>query len=604
MAVLVCLAGRAGTTVSADDLLDKIWRGRAHADNTIYQAIADLRKALRDDISRPRYIETIAKKGYRLICPVAPVATDDELQASTRTGFGRRSVALIAAVALLAVAIVLTVQPKLWGRLLPTDDDLSDRSIAVLPFVNMSDDPGNDYFSDGLSEEIMNLLANIPGLKVTGRTSSFAFKGKNEDLRVIGETLGVKTVLEGSVRKSGDRVRITAQLIDVFDGTHIWSESYDRTMTDIFSVQDDVAAAILDAMQIHVGVAPTRGRPTENSEAYALFLKARASLNGFEYQNSEDLLLKAIELDPNFSEAFELLAAVYYGQGGNFINAAEGQKLMGEAAAKALAIDADLVLAQALHQAGNIESWSYAGEIAALERAAREQPNNPEILNALAWDLFGAGYLREALGIAERLVDVDPLSQSGYGRLFEALYAIGSSSEAIATLELQVQLGVDGATWNLGIINLAAAQDDIAIDYFEAHEQQLKGKDPTWVREFVTGARNPSTGQAYLDRYIAQTVASVPEEYAYMTQLGQTDWYLYFGYLDQYFELILARDLTASTWTDAERLIQVGTQNRRLGFTAHPKYLEVAEATGIMDVWEQRGPPDFCEKVDGEWVCE
>jgi TolB-like protein len=136
----------------------------------------------------------------------------------------------------------------------------------------MSDDPGNEYFSDGLSEDILTLLANIPDLKVIGRTSSFAFKGKNEDLRVIGQSLGVKTVLEGSVRKSGDRVRITAQLIDVSDGTHIWSESYDRTMTDIFSVQDDVAAAIIDALQIHVGTYPTRGRPTENSEAYALFL--------------------------------------------------------------------------------------------------------------------------------------------------------------------------------------------------------------------------------------------------------------------------------------------------------------------------------------------
>ncbi len=116
-----------------------------------------------------------------------------------------------------------------------------------------------------MSEEILNLLANIPELKVIGRTSSFAFKGKNEDLRVIGEALGVKTVLEGSVRKSGERVRITAQLNDVSDGSHIWSETYDRTLDDIFAVQDDVAAASIDAMQIHIGTNPTRGRPTENT---------------------------------------------------------------------------------------------------------------------------------------------------------------------------------------------------------------------------------------------------------------------------------------------------------------------------------------------------
>jgi len=150
------------------------------------------------------------------------------------------------------------------------------QSIAVLPFVNMSDDPGNEYFSDGLSEEILNLLAKIRDLKVIARTSSFAFKGKNEDIRIVGEALGAKTVLEGSVRKSGDRVRITAQLIDVSDGSHIWSETYDRTVTDIFAVQDDVAAAIIDALQIHVGTSLARERPTESSEAYASFSQSQS----------------------------------------------------------------------------------------------------------------------------------------------------------------------------------------------------------------------------------------------------------------------------------------------------------------------------------------
>jgi len=191
-----------------------------------------------------------------------------------------------------------------------------EKSIAVLPFVNMSSDPEQEFFSDGLSEEILNLLAKIPSLKVIGRTSSFAFKGKNQDLRGIGQALGVNTVLEGSVRKSGDRVRITAQLIDVLDGAHIWSESYDRTLTDIFAVQDDVAAAIIDALQIHVGANPTRGRPTENAEAYALFLKARASLNAFETRDAIEFVQKATELDPRFAEAYELLANCYWYLGG------------------------------------------------------------------------------------------------------------------------------------------------------------------------------------------------------------------------------------------------------------------------------------------------
>ncbi len=188
--------------------------------------------------------------------------------------FGIIGVLVVAVGFLLVDKIYLSEEDTAADEVIATER----QSIAVLPFVNMSPDPDQEYFSDGLSEEILNLLAKIPELKVIGRTSSFAFKGKNEDLRIIGEALGVNTLLEGSVRKSGDRVRITAQLIDVSDASHIWSETYNRTLDDIFAVQDDVAAAIIDAMQIHVSAIPTRGRPTENTVAYALLLKARGSL--------------------------------------------------------------------------------------------------------------------------------------------------------------------------------------------------------------------------------------------------------------------------------------------------------------------------------------
>ena len=237
----------------------------------------------------------------------AGIMTEQEADAAGYTepiGIGRQIDFVI------IVLLIIAVGWLVYDKTIVAPD--LENSIAVLPFVNMSPDPDQEYFSDGLSEEILNLLAKIPALKVIGRTSSFAFKGKNEDLRVIGEALGVKTLLEGSVRKSGERVRITAQLIDVSDGAHIWSESYNRTMTDIFAVQDDVAAAIIDALQIHVGAIPTRGRPTENTAAYALFLKGRVSMIATEWQNAETFLLKAVELDPMFAEAYEMLAFSYW----------------------------------------------------------------------------------------------------------------------------------------------------------------------------------------------------------------------------------------------------------------------------------------------------
>jgi hypothetical protein len=152
-------------------------------------------------------------------------------------------------------------------------------------------------------------------------------------------------------------------------------------------------------------------------------------------------------------------------------------------------------------------------------------------------------------------------------------------------------------------VNLVDKQDDIAIAHFEAWLQQHDYPDSTWIRELVTGARNPATGQAYLDSRIPQIVASMPEEEAYDRQRTLTMWYLAFGFFDRYFELILDFDLDA-TWTDADSLVYAGTIFSRLGFTAHPKYLEVAESLGIVELWEQRGPPDFCEKLGGEWVCE
>jgi TolB-like protein len=492
------------------------------------------------------------------------------------------------------------------------------QSIAVLPFVNMSDDPGNEYFSDGLSEEILNLLAKISDLKIIARTSSFAFKGKNEDVRVIGNALGVKTVLEGSVRKSGERVRITAQLVDVSDGAHIWSETYDRTMTDIFAVQDDVAAAIIDALKLHVGAIPTRGRPTENTAAYALFLKARALLNAGESREAVEVLLNVVELDPEFAEAYELLAYSYWtATDGRFADAAKVQKLMGEAAAGALAIDPDLVFAQALYQSGSTETYSLLGAIQASERVVREQPNNTAVLFVLSYDLGLAGYFRESLSYADRWVDLDPLSPQATDQWLHTLYAVGRTSEAMAAMEVLDQLDPEGtfaANAHIGDAHLVDKRDEAAIASYEALFRQLD-IDLSWIRELITGARDPATGLEHLDEHIplifSSIVASAPEEDASFSQQGffnkqmrHITFYLFFGFLDRYFELILATDFDNSAWSDVETLVWQGTMNRRLGFTAHPKYLEVADSLGIIDVWEQRGPPDFCENVGGQWVCE
>ena len=194
----------------------------------------------------------------------------------------------------------------------------SGPSIAVLPFANMSRDPDDEYFSDGLAEEILNILTHVPGLKVVARTSSFAFRGKEQDIRRIAEALGVKTILEGSVRRAGNRIRVTAQLINAADGYHIWSQRYDREMTDLFAVQDEIAAAIVAALQVKLSPqASARPRYTPSLPAYEALLRARYfhwKVTAESMERAREFYELAISLDPQYALALALYADYLFGR--------------------------------------------------------------------------------------------------------------------------------------------------------------------------------------------------------------------------------------------------------------------------------------------------
>ena len=202
----------------------------------------------------------------------------------------------------------------------------SNKSIAVLPFVNMSADPENEYFSDGITEEIINALTTVKGLKVIARTSSFAFKNKNIDVRTIGDQLGVSTVLEGSVRKAKNRVRITAQLISTNDGTHFWSKNFDRDLEDIFALQDEISLLIAEQIRENFGHLNIQEHlieaPTQNMEAYDLYLKARYQhlmWDGQGIRNAVELYEQCVTIDPSFALPYFGLGYSYamYGSWGN-----------------------------------------------------------------------------------------------------------------------------------------------------------------------------------------------------------------------------------------------------------------------------------------------
>jgi serine/threonine-protein kinase len=202
-------------------------------------------------------------------------------------------------------------------RMGPKPETEPQPSIAVLPFANMSADKENEYFSDGLAEEILNLLARVPGLKVTARTSSFAFRGKEQDIRKIAQTLNVRAILEGSVRRAGSRIRVTAQLIDAAGGHHIWSERYESELTDVFAVQDEIASAITAALRLKLaGQAPAPRRHTPNLAAYEAWLKGRyydRKITPEGLAKSKEYFEQAIGLDPDFAEAHAYLGGYYLG---------------------------------------------------------------------------------------------------------------------------------------------------------------------------------------------------------------------------------------------------------------------------------------------------
>lgn len=209
MGVLLCLAQHAGHTISKEQLFQAVWPNTVVTEDVLKRCIAELRRAFNDDARNPRVIETISKRGYRLVAPVG-AATDGSAPAASA---------------------------------------VSD-SIAVLPFINISADPENEHFADGVTEEIIDALAQIQELQVVSRTSASTFKGRHVDLRIVGKQLNVRTVLEGSVRRADNRLRITAQLVNAEDGYHVWSERYDREITDVFAIQEDIARAIVERLKI------------------------------------------------------------------------------------------------------------------------------------------------------------------------------------------------------------------------------------------------------------------------------------------------------------------------------------------------------------------
>ena len=338
--------------------------------------------------------------------------------------------------------------------------DRETPSIAVLPFVNMSRDEDNEYFADGLSEELLNVLAKIRGLRVASRTSAFYFKGKDVDLASVAQKLNVANVLEGSVRKSGKRVRITAQLIEAATDSHLWSETYDRDLDDIFAVQDDIAQSVVKELRsalmgeatgataaaaAKAEVEAAAAGRADDPEAYRLYLQGRFlvdRLTAADVARGIELFQQALARDPGYALAWTGLSHAYGVQAGyGWAGIAEGYERAREAAKRALALAP--ILAEAhirLGQVSELFDWNWQAANDSYQKALRLAPDNPDVLMAVAGITRILGGALKAIELYRRVTTLDPLSSAAHRTLGLRLFLMGRLDEAATTLQAAREL--------------------------------------------------------------------------------------------------------------------------------------------------------------------
>ncbi len=408
--VLAYLADHAGEVLPKEQIIQAVWPDTHVSDEVLRYSISELRKALKDDAKDPQFIQTVARRGYRLIAPIS------------RKG------------------------PAPESRV----------SIAVLAFSDMSLTKDQEYFCDGISEEIINNLTHIKGLRVISRTSSFAFKGKTEDIRSIGKKLGVRTVLEGSLRKDGDRLRITVQLIKVEDGCHLLSERYDRKLDDVFAIQDEIARTVASALRVVLtpkeSVAIGKA-PTSDLQAYDYYLRGKQFFYQYKTKGVEfalKMFSKAIELDHSFVRAHAGISdccSYLYMYAGNHEEHRTRADLTSK---KALALDPESAEAHASRGVACSINESYQEAEKEFETAIRLDPTLFEAYYFYARVCFAEGKLKKAIEFYEKAHSVNPQDYQSpllvaqiYSDMGEPQKAEASRRQGIETARARLLLSPD-----------------------------------------------------------------------------------------------------------------------------------------------------------------
>jgi len=477
------------------------------------------------------------------------------------------------------------------------------KSIAVLPFTDLSPGHDQEYFSDGMAEELLNALAKIKDLKVAGRTSSFHFKGKNDDLREIGHALGVANILEGSVRKQGDKVRITAQLIQTEDGFHLWSETYDGDLSDVFNLQERIARAISEQLKVIIGGDPAQRLvpvATSNPQAYALFLQASDIFNRRDFDHYVDaigLLEQALKLDPNYARAQARIAILHASAIAPGLVPAEAERH----ARLAIAADASLAEPHLALGAAARHAGGFLNARDEFERAQQLEPDDAAVGFFYAQDLLIGGYTHKGTERLDRVLAIDPMQPNAIFRRGIQYSYDGDQDAAERAIKRSIDLGLSFGEG--GLITVATARGDFA----KARELSLHRTRPSGAGcgDIWDSDRQILSDGVYGGDAAARTKALAVIEQCLATRPATIPAWVPVDLmrLDE-----PAKALAATLAGSSDSLASIfntlwsahGRSARRL-----PEFGEFVRKIGLADLWEKYGPPDRCQRLaPRDYACE
>jgi len=591
MAVLQCLAEARGDVVPRNDILDKVWPGAAVTDDVLTQCIVELRKAFDDSANDPQFIETIPRKGFRLVAPVA----DFEEEPAARRPFR----AIIAAALIIAIIAIPVTAYFYHARQVPPD---VPKTIAVLPFTDLSLGSDRGVFADGLTEELINHLMQLDGLAVTGRASSFAFKERGEDLQSIGERLSVRYLLDGSIRRVDDELRVTAKLVNVGSGVLEWSDTYPVGVDDPFAVQERIAEAVVTTLSVGLGVGgiATMEGGTRDIKAYEAYLAGEVVFRGSSAPNvfrAVDYFEEAVGLDPNFALAWVRLAEVLNWAANEWTPESERvqfRERRDQAMSRALSLAPDYIEALTTLASFHIFEHNYmearlilddvharypgpdipysftfldlslkmgsiAGTLEALESLRRRDPLNPQLPNFVAQLYLLWDQPEDALAELERAVETGRLSPGMIEVTLTAALATGRR-EAIARALERIR---DYTVASRGV-NRRTPQD-VLLELLDDREA---------LHEYIAGAQSLNLGHN-VDFFLTMWAAYLEDdEMALVTLRRNPDAWAYWHPL----------------------LKQVRKTE---------DFKQILIDDGVVDYWREFGWGNFCRPTDGDdFECE